>query len=294
MIGESLLWAVFTVCAAMAAFFLPSHSSDLPARAVGVVCGLVAVTIVTFQIRFSRLRAARVLGPLLALAAVFALAFAAFDVSSWLWSLPLGAMGAGAIVWGYRERKSPLRWVRNLLGDETVFESNGIQFGASWLERTIGPLGVFEVSVLAQNLTTRTRRLRAALVNDGACDFESRSLEASLAPGAICRVKFRFRLKAKASRAQRFFVMLSGRGWGGVRVRQEPGHSYGRDDHLVADLLGAMSFAAGGVGIVHFGGAPVVKLNFRSDLLPPEVSQPVEVSVVWEPTPGELATAARL
>lgn len=260
-----------------------------------VVAALPAIALVALEARRGRARALRATGYALffsyiipALAAVIGGVNAPRLVGGVLFLL------AVPLIVVISKRAPRLRGLVEL-GLQSVFETSGVQFGVSYAPTPVGLGEHVLVQVYAQNVLDVPRTLVVSVRGEQATGIEAQEHTLALEPGVIVRAEVPVRVPSLSQHETRFIVDFNVTGDGvGRRLTLHHGADWVTPSRAsLTNVLGAATFAVGGVGLFYLGSNGVVAV--KVDTSKPYVNEPrpLQVETLYAPTQHELEVVLR-
>jgi hypothetical protein len=261
------------------------------------LAALLALPLLVTEFANGRRRALKRLGPTLgivffipAMIGLFAEGPTTFGVACAV----LAASGLAMLVWA-SFGKEPLPGIDSVHPGAKFFEDEDVQFlPFSPKQETYAPGEAVEIVVLAQNCVDAPREL--VVLFDGArTDLgEERRFTFTLPPGAIVEHVVPIRLASLAGRAVHFTFTVAGKGSGGRRLRFAEGIEWVTPNaQALKNALGVLSLGVAGFGTFTLGSNGTVRVKCDDSRPYVKTLPEARTRVLFEPTPEQLAQAAR-
>jgi hypothetical protein len=188
-----------------------------------------------------------------------------------------------------------LKGLKDFAKGAAVFEHNGVQFVLAAPESPmVAPGETVEVVVLAQNCVDADRKLLIEVMGDPQSVLAERAQAHSLLPGCVVRFTVPVRPQPLAPKVFTATIGLLGVGGAaGPRVRLAQGAEWvAPSTALRTNLVGAITFAAVGVGSFALGsnGSIRIKVDIEKPFV--DVPRTTQVTTLYQPTGAELKAAA--
>jgi len=189
-----------------------------------------------------------------------------------------------------------LKGLKDFAKGATVFEHHDVQFVVAAPESpTVAPGETVEVVVIAQNCVDADRKLLIEVLGDPQSVLAERGQTHSLLPGCVVRFVVPLRPQPLAPKVFTATIGLLGVGdAAGPRVRLAKGAEWvAPSTALRTNLVGAIAFAAVGVGSFALGSNGSIRIKVDTDKPFVDVPRTTQVTTLYQPTDAELKAAAK-